>query len=196
MVKPTSLQTALKEWDLACRLLTSGQQTVLIRKGGLWEPGGRFVLKTERFLLFPTLEHQKLEMLRPEYHHLLAETQPDLRGSVTIEAWAETVHWIHLQNLQQAAALSPEHPWNDRFAALRFEFNPYDPVTALFLRVYRLPQPVVIPMRSEFVGCRSWLEMGVPINLAGSSPSLSEDELQSRIETAVQRVQQCGGQSS
>jgi hypothetical protein len=66
MAWPTSLQVALKEWDVVCRALTSGRQMVLLRKGGISEAGdGSFQVQHDEFLLFPTFLHQNKQMLKP-----------------------------------------------------------------------------------------------------------------------------------
>ena len=51
---------ALKEWAAVVAALASGEQTVLFRKGGLRDGGGKtkgFTLQSGRFALFPTNYH-------------------------------------------------------------------------------------------------------------------------------------------
>ena len=55
---------ALKEWAVVCRALEEGRQTVLLRKGGILEFREGFEVKHDRFMLFPTYEHQS----RPIVH--------------------------------------------------------------------------------------------------------------------------------
>jgi hypothetical protein len=38
----TELGVALKEWAVICQALAEGRQTILLRKGGIAEPGGAF----------------------------------------------------------------------------------------------------------------------------------------------------------
>ena len=40
MAWPTALQVALKEWATVCHALETGRQTVLLRKGGIYEAAG------------------------------------------------------------------------------------------------------------------------------------------------------------
>src|SRR5437764_577573 len=68
MAWPTSLQVALKEWATVCRALESGRQTILLRKGGIYESAGEFEVQHREFLLFPTYVHQNLKMLKQSEH--------------------------------------------------------------------------------------------------------------------------------
>ncbi|KAL3131295.1 hypothetical protein ABBQ38_000587 [Trebouxia sp. C0009 RCD-2024] len=55
------LQLALKEWAVTCAALGQGDQTVILRKGGIREP--TFQPAAETFLLFPTSFHSKANLL-------------------------------------------------------------------------------------------------------------------------------------
>ena len=50
--------TAFKEWAVICRALITGRQDIILRKGGIVEPGGSFQLLADEFYLFPTFVHQ------------------------------------------------------------------------------------------------------------------------------------------
>ena len=67
------MQTAFKEWAAICRALAQGRQDVILRKGGIIEPGGAFRLDHREFLLLPTFLHQAPESLIPEARDLLIE---------------------------------------------------------------------------------------------------------------------------
>ena len=56
---------ALKEWGVVCRALATGVQAVLLRKGGISEPGGVFRCEHDEFWLYPTRFHQGAESLTP-----------------------------------------------------------------------------------------------------------------------------------
>lgn len=189
---PDKLAVALKEWSLACDLLSKGEQTVLIRKGGIWEPGGRFTLRCDQFLLYPTIEHQSRAMLNERYSNMVLPDPATARKEVSITSWSQVVQWQHLNSVEEVLAIHPEHPWSESFADMRFSFNPYEPVTALFLRVWNLPKPTVVPMRPEFGGCRSWIDVMGPFDLSGSKAALDETELQNRISSARNRIAECG----
>ena len=46
----------------------------------------------------------------------------------------------------------------------------------LLLRVYKLTQPQFIPYRSEYAGCKSWIDLIESISTEGSEPVLSDAE--------------------
>ena len=70
---PDKCQVALKEWAVTVKALAEGQQILLLRKGGIHEESKDFRVIHPEFLLYPTFEHQREDLLREEY-------QPDLRA--------------------------------------------------------------------------------------------------------------------
>jgi len=59
---------ALKEWATVVKALESGDQTVILRKGGILESDSGFTIENEKFFLFPTFEHQETKHVKPEHH--------------------------------------------------------------------------------------------------------------------------------
>ena len=64
---------ALKEWATIVNALENGDQTVLLRKGGILEDSSGFVVESEKFFLFPTFEHQETRHLKPQFHKHLED---------------------------------------------------------------------------------------------------------------------------
>ena len=62
---PGHCAVALKEWATVLEAMAKGEQLVLIRKGGLIEPGSGFELVANTFVFYPTFEHQAVSYLRP-----------------------------------------------------------------------------------------------------------------------------------
>ena len=58
---------ALKEWAVVCKALEEGRQILLLRKGGIMEYKQGFEVKHNKFLLFPTFEHQSKESIQLDY---------------------------------------------------------------------------------------------------------------------------------
>lgn len=54
---------ALKEWAVTAAALGAGEQTILLRKGGIKEP--RFTPEADRFVIFPTSFHTEQQLLKP-----------------------------------------------------------------------------------------------------------------------------------
>ena len=70
-----SLRYALKEWAVAVKALECGETALVVRKGGIREKA--FAVPKTRFLLLPGYEHQRPELLKDEYRHLMGGI-PDL----------------------------------------------------------------------------------------------------------------------
>jgi len=68
---------ALKEWATVVKALENGNQTVLLRKGGILETDSGFKVESIRFALFPTYEHQDNASLKSQYYQYLAEARED-----------------------------------------------------------------------------------------------------------------------
>src|SRR6476619_7415983 len=64
-MRPTN-RFAFKEWAVTCAALAAGRQSLLVRKGGIHERGGRFDVEHDEFWLFPTRFHQNRAEIRDE----------------------------------------------------------------------------------------------------------------------------------
>ena len=67
------MMNALKEWATVVNALENGDQTVLLRKGGILEDSSGFVVESEKFFLFPTFEHQETKHLKSQFHKHLED---------------------------------------------------------------------------------------------------------------------------
>ncbi len=67
MLPPVS-SLALKEWAVAVRALVKGKQILMLRKGGIHRDDKEFRVVHPEFLLYPTYEHQNIELLKEESH--------------------------------------------------------------------------------------------------------------------------------
>jgi hypothetical protein len=168
---------ALKEWAVATDALERGETILLLRKGGIREEGKHFRVAHDEVLLYPTYEHQQPHLLKARYTDLV---QPVPSGwhpeTVRIGAWARITDIFQVSEAETVAALLPHHIWNEQFAAERFGWKPRFPLYVLLLRAYTLPQAHVIPYRAEYGGCKSWIDLAEPIDLAGMTATLSDDE--------------------
>lgn len=186
---PIPASLALKEWAVAVTALTQGETILLLRKGGIRERG--FTLAASQFWLYPTYEHQKPQWLKPAY---AGQVEPVESGwhpeQVGISAWANVTHRFEIDQTAEVEALFPFHVWTDSFVTERLKWMPQRPLTALCLRVDRLTQPQVIPYRSEYGGCQSWIDLiDVPAPCNASSV-LTETAYQAKIsalEAVLQR---------
>jgi hypothetical protein len=178
----TTHDRAFKEWAVSCQALMEGRQTLLIRKGGIREEGGLFRIDDPEFWLMPTYEHQNSALLQPEWLPALEATQSASRlpGAVSLTAYAVVDTIAIARDEAQVNALAQEHIWNPTYVRMRFDFNPYDPLYLVLLRVYRLADPLTIPMLPDYEGCKSWVTLAQSYATPNSTPVLSDAEFARR----------------
>jgi hypothetical protein len=206
------LTLALKEWDVVVAALERGRQAILVRRGGLDDPGQRFAAPASGpFWLYPTLFHERGLFLKPEDRGLLvpgmhrtprqaasAAGRPDghprpvTPGMASLRAVAEVVDVVEALSLERLLALEARTVWTDRYLTLRFrqrqlsETAPARPLVAV-LRVSTLPAPVEVPDLPEYRGCRSWIELRDPPDAAAAVPVWGEGRLAEEV-AAVRRL--------
>jgi hypothetical protein len=180
---------ALKEWSTAVNALEAGKTIVLLRKGGIREQGKRFQVVEDIALLYPTFEHQKPDLLKPEY---AASVEPVPSGwypeTVRIASWVKITDIFPLSDRETLQALLPYHIWNERFAGDRFNWKPGQPLQVLLLKTYKLPKIYSLAYSPKYGGCKSWIELAESISLAGSEPVLDDLTYRQRVEEICQIV--------
>lgn len=172
---------ALKEWSIICKALEDGNQTILLRKGGILEYKKGFEIRQKSFLLFPTLEHQAEEYLQSKYlqtYDLLlrgnkSEDIQNKTNTLWVLARIEAIQEFH--DHEMLPELEKYHIWNEKYVNMRMNYNPKKPMNALLLRVYKLPQPISIDINPEWAGCKSWIDIDIAEkygNQFGSVPKM------------------------
>ena len=186
---------ALKEWAVAVDALEQGNMIMLLRKGGIKEEGNRFSVTHNRILLYPTYEHQQPNLLKPEY---AAQVTPVTSGwhpeTVQISSWAEITDILLVSDEKAVVTLLPYHIWNEQFVSDRLRWKPRQSLFILLLRTYRLPQPQLINYRSEYGGCRSWIDLTEAINLEGIVPVLDDTTYTAQV-TQIRNLLTTSGHS-
>ena len=192
---------AFKEWAVTVRALAEGEQLVTLRKGGIREPDKHFEVEHDRFFLYPTFDHQRIDLVReshrPELRRALekgvwAEGEPPTQAwavdggicqpdRVRIRAWAEVAESFTVTDMRAVDALSPYYVWTPDYAEKRLAWKRRHPLHVLLLRTYRIPRPVTVKVRDEYGGCRSWLELQRDLPFEGT-PVLSDDEFDRAAE--------------
>lgn len=183
-----TISHALKEWAVAVRALERGETALVVRKGGIREKA--FAVKDTRFLLLPGYEHQRPELVKPEFRGILSEI-PDLTddGPLRFSSFAEVVGAYEVSTPESLEAIAPHHMWTPEYAESRFRWRPKKPLTVLALRTYLLPETVELPYREEYGGCRSWIELSDPVPVAGARPALSDEEFERLVSPALATLQ-------
>ena len=173
---------ALKEWAVAVDALCQGKTIVLLRKGGIRERQGKFEVARDRIWLYPTYEHQKPELLKPEYARQVQPMPPGWHPqTIAIGAWAQIDAVFQITDRSTVAALLPFHIWNEQFVVQRLGWKPSQPLYVLLLRVYSLAQPYEITYQQNYGGCRSWIELEEALTDPDGVPVLDRAEYERQI---------------
>ena len=181
---PDRCQIALKEWAITCQALAQGDQILLLRKGGIHEDGKDFRVIHPEFLLYPTYEHQREDLLKDDHQPALAsllESTPKSE-SITFSHWARAEEIIEVEEQERVDDLSPYHIWTDEYAQSRLRWKPMLPLSILLLRVYRLERPVTVPYIKEYGGCTSWVDILPRIDLGELQPVLDDAEFRRQVD--------------
>jgi len=150
---------ACKEWDAVVRALLEGEQVIDLRKGGIREPGRQFDLASDRFFLYPTVEHQEPDLLKAAYRDWVDPAPVRRAGQIVIGGWADVIAHATIDDDAALATLDSKHIWTDAYAQSRLNWKARQPLWVLVLRVHRLLEPIAIPDRSEYHGCTSWMSL-------------------------------------
>jgi hypothetical protein len=182
-----SLRHTLKEWAVAVKALELGETALVVRKGGIREKA--FAVANRRFLLLPGYEHQRPELLKPEYRELLG-TIPDLGddGPLRFTSFAEVRGAYEISEPESLEAIDPYHMWTPEYAESRFLWRPKKPLRVLVLRVYLLPEPVELPHSDSYGGCKSWIELEEPVSVEGARPALDDESFERLVSPALEAL--------
>ncbi len=177
------MKTAFKEWAAICRALGREEQIVILRKGGIVEPGGAFRIEHSEFLLFPTYLHQSPDSLIPSARHLLEEAQAEMpvAGEIVFRHYARVTDHFRIQSAEELPRLRRFHVWSDAIVEERFH-RWQESLHVLLIRVYALPQPATVPQRDEYAGCKSWVELEQDVSVDGAQPVISDEEYHRRAD--------------
>src|SRR5215208_4608690 len=188
------MMAALKEWAIVCKALEEGRQVLLLRKGGIMEYRQGFEIKHNKFLLFPTFEHQSKEYIQPDYinnldiilqHQLTTPYHPTANsGRNKITSYAKVIDIKEVNDKSILRKLEKYHIWNDRYVNLRMDYNPKKPISVLLLRVYKMNNPIEVDIRPEWAGCRSW------VSIEFEFPHMTVNSTNSRDNSGALNLQQ------
>lgn len=189
MNNPETLRTALKEWAIAVENLASGKTIMLLRKGGIREAQPQFQVQHPKVWLYPTYEHQKPHLLKPEYADQVTIVDSGWHPEkVTITSYAQITEVLSVNKVKILQTLQPYHIWQEQMVRDRLQWKASQPLSVLLLRVYNLPQPVSIPYNSSYGGCKSWIDLVEPISLVDTKPIIDDNTYQNLVAEIIQRT--------
>lgn len=177
------VRIAFKEWAVIVEALGRGDQSLILRKGGIAEGRPGFRIEHPQFLLFPTQFHQHRDQVTAGGQALF-DALPEPAGTpdtVGVAYFAKVCGWRKLDSLEQTLRLEDLHVWRPEVITERFAWGREASIHAIALRVYRLVEPRSLPVRPEYSGCRSWIELEIDVDLTGANPVLDEPVHQQRM---------------
>jgi CDP-diacylglycerol---glycerol-3-phosphate 3-phosphatidyltransferase len=166
---------AFKEWQIIVEALGSGQQAIILRKGGIAEGRAGFQVQHKRFWLFPTRFHQQREKTKLSAAAFPLEVAAE-ESPVRLSYYAEVTQVGYLHDWNSVLALEPFHYWTEEALRERFDWSKEPGLHCIMVRVYRLAEPVIVPWSKDYAGCKSWVDL--PTNWAdqAAAPVLSEQD--------------------
>ena len=179
---PATCATALKEWATVVEALGKGEQLVLIRKGGLIEPGSGFELVSNSFVFYPTFEHQAVNYLRPPFARYFDEASARRlpEGQVRVDLCGVAVSSVSSRDPAVVERLRDFHVYNDAFLSQRLKWQPEQPLVIAVIRAFRLAVPHTLTVAPQYAGCKSWVALESAIPLTGATPVLDDAAFQQR----------------
>jgi hypothetical protein len=183
------LDVALKEWAVVCDLLVEGRLALVLRKGGIHEPGGPgvFELEHRRFLLYPSYAHQSQAMVKPSWRDDVAPMAEP--ATVTFRGYAEAAGIWVVPSRAALDELDDLHCWTGPQIDLRFGYKPERPLYLVALKAFRLRSPVTVVNSSAYAGCRSWVPLAPGDAVDESGAQAAMDALQ--LAQLAARVTAC-----
>jgi hypothetical protein len=168
---PEALGVALKEWAGIVAALAGGEQTILLRKGGIDEGPGGFRPEHDWFWLYPTAVHQAQQGLKPGDGE--AAPAGDAAATVPLGLFARVDRVERLDDPEVVDRLGPLHAWTDATIHARFRYRKPG-LWLMVLRVYALEEPIALAVEPEHAGCRSWVPLAAPCPTRGARPVLDD----------------------
>lgn len=176
---PPTSAIAFKEWSGICNALIRGEQTIILRKGGIDEGPGGFKPEHSSFWLYPTRIHEAQQGLRIEHEPPASVPEPALAALVPIQGLAVVDSIYYVDREEPLDALEPYHIWTSETVHKRFHYR-RPGLWVLGVRVWSRDEPTEIETTLEHLGCKTWVDLDSPLETAGLSPALDDAEWERR----------------
>lgn len=168
----------LKEWAIVCEAMGRGEQSVILRKGGLAEGRVGFAFRHSEFFLFPTYFHEQIDKARISG----AEIPKAREGEIEIGFFAKLIAATRIASWKTAAALEPLHILQQSVVRERFDYDKAPGLHVALVRVFRLAPSWILPDAPRYGGCRSWVTLPERSPETRFEPVLTDKEHEERLE--------------
>ena len=174
---------ALKEWSATIRALAEGRQILLLRKGGILDDDGVFQLEHERFWLQPTYLHQDATLVQPPHRDLLEahEERGENRDFVRLRYFAEVAQTFSIPIEDAGKLRAAKHIYSANYLDLRFSYKVENPLLCVALRVFDSGEYSRLPMQPQWMGCRSWIDLGKSPRVEKSRATLNDEDFAAQL---------------
>jgi len=169
-----------KEWSLVCEALGRGEQSIILRKGGIAEGREGFSFRYREFFLFPTFFHEQVVKVR-----IASPNLPGAGDTIAIRWYATVERALRISVLRIAEALAPLHILVPEVVRERFGYQD-EGLQVAFLRVFELSPVWILQNEKRFAGCRSWV--GLPSPPEMKMRPVLDDAAHQRFRTQFDRL--------
>jgi hypothetical protein len=160
-----------------------GEQSVILRKGGIAEGGEGFSFRHKEFFLFPTYFHEQIEKVRK----IDIEFPAQAMDKIEINFFAKIELSYVIKSWEIAQALEPFHILRPEVMRERFDYDGAPGLHIAFVRVFRIEPSWIFPNAKSYAGCRSWVKLPEPPALR-LEPVLGDEEYERRRKILVDLV--------
>jgi hypothetical protein len=168
----------LKEWAIVCEAMGRGEQSVILRKGGIAERRTGFAFRHPEFFLFPTFFHEQIDKVRVNGAKI-----PKVReAEIEIRFFARLVAATQITSWETAAALEPFHVLQQSVVRERFEYDDKPGLHVALVRMFRLRPSWILPDAPRYEGCRSWVTLPEYSPETRFEPVLTDEEHDRRVK--------------
>ncbi|MDQ6914004.1 MAG: DUF1802 family protein [Verrucomicrobiota bacterium] len=168
----------LKEWAIVCEAMGRGEQSIILRKGGIAEGRVGFAFRHSEFFLFPTFFHEQIDKVRTSR----AEIRKAREGEIEIRFFSKLVSVKEITSWESAAALEPLHILQELVVRERFDYDERPGLHVALVRVFRLAPDWTLPDAPRYRGCRSWVTLPEHPPETRFEPVLTEEDHGRRVK--------------
>ena len=169
-----------KEWSLVCDAFGRGEQSIILRKGGIAEGREGFSFRYREFFLFPTFFHEQVVKVR-----MASANLPGSDDTMVIRWYAKVERALRIGALGIAEALGPLHILAPEVVRARFGYKD-EGLNVAFVRAFELSPSWTLQNEKRFAGCRSWVDLPSPPEIK-MRPVL-DDEAHQRFRAQFDRL--------
>lgn len=177
-------RAGFKEWAIVCQALGRGEQSIILRKGGIAEGREGFSFRHQEFFLFPTYFHEQVEKVRQSDIEFPAQTT----DKIEINCFAKVELSGVIKSWEIAQALEPFHILRPEVVRERFDYDRAPGLPIAFVRVFRIEPSWIFANAKSYAGCRSWVNLPEPPSALRFKPVLDDGEHERRRKMLIDLV--------